>query len=145
MNKEKTTFQAEREISTNGQQWIGRQYEGVISPFGCRLANMLDEVFSGIYHLNNVINAEWSHTHYIAIRLTGGVSTYDFNVLTRLVFACHDHAIRMELSACNMQYIKLAFCPRTRTGDDAFDRHPTIEEALSHYRQQYPLKVLEAA
>ena len=61
------------------------------------------------------------------------LSTYDFDVLTRLVFLAHDRAVRVEVSAA-MRYVRIAIWQRRREGDIGH-RHPTIEQALESWRQ----------
>ncbi len=110
-----------------------------LCPFGERVANLLGWVFAGIYHIDDSVlskGAVWDHDAYVRITLgRKDLSTYDSNILTRLVIACHDLAIRMEINPCNGHYIELLFHPRLREGGVS-RRHPTIEEAIERARAE---------
>ena len=71
------------------------------SGFGAKVADILGEVYSGIYHIDNedLRAADFTHERFVAIALPGCLATYDADYLTRLVILCHDAAIRLELDA----------------------------------------------
>lgn len=117
------------------------------SEVGIRVAKMLD-AWDGLHHFDGELmkKVEWSHPYFIAMKLRGDrLSTFDFGSLTRLVFLAHDHCIRVEIRPCNMQFLQLMFHPRhTREGGMA-ERHPTIEHALTNYRDATPIMAFEGA
>jgi len=63
----------------------------------------------------------------------GTFATYDFSVLTRLVIAAHDEAVRVEITPCNFRLLNVMMWTRCREGDFAA-RHPTIEQAVETFR-----------
>ena len=70
----------------------------------------------------------WSVNHYSSL------ATFDFDELTRLVFLAHDRAVRVEIMQGGPRAVKIAIFQRQRTGDNAWQRHPTIDEALTMWR-----------
>lgn len=69
---------------------------------------------------------------------SGRLSTFDFNDLTRLVLLAHDRCVRVEIVQGGPGRIGVAIWQRhSRVGDFA-SRHPTIEQALADWRQQFP-------
>lgn len=63
----------------------------------------------------------------------GGMATYDFNQLTRLVVLAHDRCIRAEISALTPSMIRIAIWKRKREGDMA-ERHPELEDHIKAIR-----------
>ncbi len=107
-----------------------------VSPFGERVAELLGELFGGLYHLDlkSINRAGWSDDRYIEISFySNGMSTFDFDDLTRLVFLAHHLAIRVVIKPCNMHYLRLAFSPRGRKGD-LYIRHPCLDEAVENFK-----------
>ena len=67
------------------------------------------------------------------------LSTFDFDRLTKLVFLAHDRCIRVEMCNGGPCRTSIALHRRhTRVGG-TFDRHPTVEQALTSHREQWPL------
>ena len=106
-----------------------------ISPFGERVADLLDEWQFGLYHMDPkaLQKARWYDTHCIQISLgsagPGGLATYDYDNMTRLVFLAHEYCIRIAIHPGGTKSLTLVFHPRSRDGDQ-FGKHPTIDEAL---------------
>lgn len=126
-----------------GADWLKQQH---ITPseHGENVADILGQVFLGLYHIDRqVYKVDWTELRCIEINLHSNFSTYDFNVLTRLVVLCHDRAMRLEISPCNMQFIKFRFHQRKREGS-IFDRHPTIEQAIIDIREAIGLDNISA-
>lgn len=66
-----------------------------------------------------------------------GLSTFDGDALTRLVFLAHDRCVRVELCNGGPHRVGLKLHRRhTRVGG-MWGRHPTIEEALNQHRARY--------
>lgn len=61
------------------------------------------------------------------------LSTFDFNGLTSLVIGAHHFAIRVEIEPVNFQRIAVNMHPRKVGGEQLYDRHPTIQEAIRIY------------
>lgn len=112
-----------------GPNWL-RQCKKELSPEGERVARLVDWVFDGIYHQQRaVLRADWTDT-YVRLTLACDLASFDASLLTRLVVGAHDHAIRVEISPCNFQYLEVMFHPRDREGPRYWDHHPTMEAAL---------------
>lgn len=109
-----------------------------ISAFGAQVANILGDVYFGIYHLDYkaLKKVDWKNTDWIEIVVFGGLSTFDYDQLTRLVVLCHDRAVRLEIKAASYRYLRLCFSPRTREGN-TYERHPILEEAAANIRKAY--------
>lgn len=125
-------------MNSNGAKWIKESFKIEMSPLGERVANLLDDVFSGIYHINKeVASVDWTNDSYIEMRLGRTLSTYDFSLLSALVFASHDHAIRVEISPMSNRTMQFLFHGRQR-GGSGWEHHPKLEEAVSNWRRDSP-------
>jgi hypothetical protein len=96
-----------------------------------RCKMVLAIAFRGLHHLPSGFK---DHGRWIEANIFGGVATYDFDVLTRLVVAAHDLCVRVEISHSGPRLIKLILHPRQREGGMCH-RHPTIEEAIKKVRE----------
>ncbi len=108
-----------------------------LSPLGAKVADLLDCVWAGIYHLPHSVeyNTKWADPYYIAVTIPDhDLATWDFNRLTELVVLCHDAALRLEIEACNPHHVRLVFHQRKRSGSIS-ERHPTMEEATTAIRK----------
>jgi hypothetical protein len=95
---------------------------------------VLSCAFRGIHHVD-----EWRRRYAfgsgVAINIyCHGLATYDFDELTRLVVAAHDHCVRLEISAISPTHVRLAFHCRERDAEAVWDRHPTIETQIAAIR-----------
>ena len=107
-----------------------------VSELGCKVADLLGELYAGIYHLDNktIEKVEWNNKSYIQVTIGWkDWSTFDFDILTRLVFLAHHMAIRVDLTPVKYQYMRLLFHQRNRSGD-IFHRHPTLDEAVASFK-----------
>lgn len=116
-----------------GADWLRAQ--GVeVSEFGARVADLLGELYSGIYHLRNVVKFDWSKSDpypWITILVPDDIyATYDFDYLTELVLLCHERCIRCQVRAARNGILRLVFHPRQREGSMT-QRHPTIQQVLA--------------
>ena len=135
----------------NGRRWVpGKKIDGKmtkgqycdieLSPLGIEVADILGQVWRGIYHLQYDL-IDWSDPHHIEVNIAEGLSTWDFNRLTELVVLCHDRAVRLEIEPCNMRFVKLLFHQRGREGGMT-KRHPTMEEAVQMVRDNIGLEIV---
>jgi hypothetical protein len=118
----------------SGSDWVRSSSAKEISPFGERVADMLGEVFSGIYHISNeVFKTDFSRERYIAITFyeNGQFATYDSDYLTRLVLMAHEKNIRVCVRAATHSYLKIEFMEVDRRGFFV-DRHPTLTASIEH-------------
>ena len=74
----------------------------------------------------------------IKFSMYDGLSTFDFDYLTRLVFLAHDRCVRAEIIASSPGRVGIVLHKRhTREGGIA-GRHPTVEQALATHREKHP-------
>ena len=120
----------------NGADYIRRYVEPEISEFGVAVADFLDAFYGGIHHLatTTLRKMEWKAQDYIAMCVYGGLSTCDFDELTRLVILAHDRCIRVEVEAAAPKYLRLIFYKRRREPSAPARHHPTLEEAVTRIR-----------
>lgn len=105
-----------------------------MSPFGIVVADILGELFLGIYHISkSVFRADWTNENRIQMTIRGSMSTFDFDVLTRLVFLAHHCAIRIEIEPASPEYIRLIFHRRQRAGH-IYERHPSLDDAVAAFK-----------
>lgn len=109
-----------------------------LSPLGRRVADLLGQVYLGLYHLptSALARANWDNKDWIAIVLPGELATCDGSELTRLVVLCHDAGIRLSISPKAFRYLELQFHQRTvREGGDFWARCPTMEALVAEVRR----------
>lgn len=112
-------------------EWI-RNMEWPIGEFGARVADLLGELYVGIYHIPTqyLKKVDWENPHFIEIVVDDSqYSTFDFGYLTDLVLLCHRECIRGEVSAARQGLLRLRFHSRQRDGGMS-QRHPTMREVL---------------
>lgn len=129
----------------SGADWVAASLKVQMSDFGRRVADLLGDVFLGIYHMNTraLAKADWANDRWVEVVQYGGLASVDGNELTRLVLLGHDRMIRVEIIGCGPGYLKLCFSPRhTRTGN-LYESCPTIESAIAFLRQHYGTPVIE--
>lgn len=122
----------------SGADWIKTAFKNkVMSHFGEQVADLLGNMFLGIYHLNysSLSKVEWDNPNHIEVNVYGGMGTYDDDKLTRLVLLAHDMCVRVEIQP-NMKYLKLVFHPRQRDGGISIG-HPTLEKHIAGLRKHY--------
>jgi hypothetical protein len=124
-----------------GPNWIKKVYKVEMSEFGEQVAEFLNILFRGVYHIQGkgLKNADWASSQWIEVSITDYIShfsTYDFNLLTAIVVLSHDLCIRVELKPTSRHSIKLCFSPRKREGINFYDRMPTLEDHIELVRTQ---------
>jgi hypothetical protein len=125
-----------------GADWLRQAVKTEISPLGAAVADLLGDVFSGIYHIREeVAETDWRNPHCIEVRLKGrrNLATFDYDSLTTLVFLAHDRCIRVEISPRSHRSISLMFHQRQREGA-GWQRHPTLEQAVATHRRYWPIE-----
>jgi hypothetical protein len=73
----------------------------------------------------------WYVNHY------GELSTFDFDNLTRLVFLAHDMCFRISVMNSGPGMIKIVIWKRDGREGKIWQRHPTIETALTGWRRNH--------
>jgi len=142
LRQEKTIKKSikENKMEYAGADWIQNslKYSEKMSVLGEDVANLLGELFRGIYHLNikQLYKVDWKNPYCIEFLLGWKtLSTCDYDELTRLVFLAHHMAIRVEISPHAFNYLMLRFHRRNRDGNFA-QRHPSLDEAVSEFKNR---------
>lgn len=114
-------------------EWLRRQ-DVEVSEFGAKVADLVGELFEGIYHIGaQALKADWSRRGFVSVVVPDfHFSTYDSSLLTHLVILAHTRNIRAEIKAASPRYLRLQFMPVTRSGFFV-DRHPTLRESLEKF------------
>ncbi len=122
-----------------GSDWIAKDLHIEPSPLGKKVADLLGDVFFGIYHINLSLlrKANWTNKDWITIVLYGSLTTVDSDELTRLVVLAHDKMLRMTVSSCSPKYLRLTFWERTIREGSITERCPTIEDHIKQIRACY--------
>lgn len=118
-----------------GADWIKSALKKEMSPLGESVADILGELFLGIYHLESVQlkKVNWTERDNLDVVLGyRSFSTYDDERLTRLVFLAHHRAIRVEIYPHSFKYLRLVFSKRSRLGAK-HERHPTLDQAVATF------------
>lgn len=112
-----------------------------IGPSGLRCADLLSRWLGGLHHWPNAkpISATRWDDFFVRLVFFGHLATFDFANLTSLVFLAHDLGIRVEINACNMQRVEIMLHPRHRDPGSVMCGHPTLEEAVTRWRDGNPL------
>lgn len=90
-------------------------------------------VFRGINHAPKR-RRDAAHTVSVSVYAPCGLSTYDYDELTRFVLLCHERCYRGAVSQSAPRHIRLSITKRSRESDRIEANHPTIEEAVAHMR-----------
>lgn len=126
-----------------GSDWIEHSLKITnMSPLGKVAADLLGDVFKGIYHLNThaLRKVKWDDKWCIEYILGWHeLATVDNNELTRLVVLGHDRMLRISIDPHTFHHIKLSICQRTTRDNNASlsDRGPTLEEHVELIRKHY--------
>ena len=94
-----------------------------------KVIRVLSFAYRGEHHIPGKIR-EPSGKLYYEVNVPHGLSTCDFDILTRLVIGCHQVCVRMEICASGPGLLKLRFHDRTARGGLIWDCHPTMETAV---------------
>lgn len=138
----KPVSEEQRITNYAGATWVEQHMNKAtsMSPFGRVVADIMGDLYYGIYHWDGWKRTDWSKERYIRVIVSGDLSTFDFDGLTRLVLLAHALCVRVSVSPCNMQYLEIMFHPRTREGY-AYQRHPTMEEAVNEFAARHTFMV----
>ena len=107
-----------------GARWLQSHQDFSVSRFGVKVANVLGQSFLGIYHIDDAVLSKkvlWGSFVVICVTIHGQISTYDFDVLSRLVFCCQKAGIGVSLHGSFKGYTKLVFSPERPTLEALMD------------------------
>ena len=104
----------------SGAGWLQRSLgpSRSLGPFGTRVANVLGQVYRGIYHIDSAVLKKgmfWDEPWVLPVNVSGGLATFDFDELTRLVFCCQQAGIGVDICGCPWAYTKLLFSAKRPT------------------------------
>lgn len=123
-----------------GSDWIKGSMKKEMSPLGEAAANLLGDVFLGIYHMDTSLlkKVDWTDKYYIIVPIwSSALSTVDNNELTRLVVLAHDRMMRVDVMPHAFRYMKLGISQRTVREGDLSERCPTMERHIQIIRGHY--------
>jgi hypothetical protein len=112
-----------------------------VSAFGRRVADLLGDLYAGIYHITREVKnpkVQWSDEAFISVVVRGnGFATFDSSLLTRLVVLCHDRCIRCDVQPATPKHLRLVFHARKGREGGCSERHPTMEGAVERLRESW--------
>lgn len=133
-----------------GADWVRASLKVEPSEVGALAADILGEVFRGIYHVPDVEDVDWKNDPFIVVKLGRlSLSTFDSDLLTRLVVLAHDRCVRIQVSVetetreAPEEYgggeyeqvdLVLMFHKRKGRKGRMMERHPTLEQAIAAIR-----------
>lgn len=111
-----------------GAEWL-RQRGKEVSPFGALVADILGQVYRGIYHIErDVMRTKWGDG--IQVDMTTRVhnlGTFASSELTELVVLCHDHGVVLDVMPRSAHTLRLLFTKRV-------SGHPTLDKHMADIR-----------
>jgi hypothetical protein len=127
----------------SGADWIETSLKiKNMSPLGKLVADVLGQVFRGIYHLptTSLKNTDWSDKYMIEFNCHKSLSTVDGWELSWLIVLCFDNHLRLEISP-NMRSLSLMFHPRDPNDtEDSCRGIGSIEEIIMNTREELALQ-----
>lgn len=113
-----------------------------MSDLGTAVADLLGNLFLGIYHLdlNKLHDVDWGNERHIEFALGWkSMSTFDNSLLTHLVLLAHRSVIRVEITPRANNYLTLSFQKREHGIHVPWHkRHPTMQESLNSFNLAFP-------
>ena len=134
-----TEEQMQEQRNYAGAGWLKNNITNDVSPLGEKVADLLGDVWLGIYHLddNALKRGNWNSNHHIKLSFRGSLATVDGSRLTRLVVLCHDRMLRLDISAATHGYLALMFHQRKAREGGLMYRCPTMETQMDLIRKHY--------
>ena len=119
------------------ETWVESYLGHPLSDFQRRCTNLLCKAFAmGPYNIHTNWKRMELHERDVSLVISNTeLATFDFDKLTRLVIGAHDESIRISISACAPNRLRLRMHERQKRKGRMYERHPTIEQAIEAYRQ----------
>jgi len=120
-----------------GSDWlVASQKVAKISPLGIKVADLLGEVYKGLYHIPTSLlrKVHWEDEDFISVSVMDGLSSWDDDKLTKLIVLGHDMMIRVEIVSCCPNYLKLLMSKRDERDGSIMTGYPTMEEHIKMIR-----------
>lgn len=96
-----------------------------------RCWDALTWAFKGAHHFDGPV---YAHGQGVRTTAHGGASTFDDDLLTRLVVVAHIDAVRIEIVNGGPSRLGVMAHPRKRDSDCSMARHPTERELIAMTR-----------
>jgi len=96
--------------------------------------DFFSEFYYGRHHIPGDKVHEWGYGFRVK-HDRGGLSTFDFNELTRLVLMAHRDCIRVSVSPLSFRFLSIEIWQRQGTEGNIYERHPTIEQAIESFNK----------
>lgn len=123
-----------------GSEWIqSLRNAKPMSPLGVAVADLLGDVFLGIYHIETaeLRQVDWSNATWIEVPINSALCTVDFDHLTRLMVLAHDRMIRVDIQGLERGWLLLLFHQRESRSGQMWARYPTLEDHAALLRSHY--------
>ena len=96
--------------------------------------NVLSFMYNGKHHIPEPMKDEGV---LVSIRIPAGISTYDFNMLTRLVLTAHKYCVRVTIWPSTNRRLLLHFHDRkTDINSGICDYHPDINGMMDFAKKE---------
>lgn len=97
-----------------GARWLqDRKSNRTLMPLAVRIANVLGQVFDGIYHLTDENTRSMDSLYKTAseytVNIGGSIATHDGDKLTRLLLCCQASGLDLLIAGNSKGYMKLTF------------------------------------
>ena len=94
-----------------GSEWVISALDRQPSPLGCQVADILDYVWAGIYHVGRsaLERVVWEDEGLVTVVIKGELATFDNDYLARLVILASDAGLRLGIEGKGPHYLKLSF------------------------------------
>ena len=96
---------------------------------------LLSDCFGGAHHVPRL--RKCGHGIKVSV-YSGSLSTFDFDLLTRLVFLAHDRCVRVEIVSSGPGRVGIMLHRRRGRDGDIFERHPSLDDAIADHRRSFP-------
>jgi len=98
-----------------GSDWLTRQFEQIVlSEHGRHVADVLGEVYSGLYHIDNTSlfhkRTQWDNDRLIEIVTRGRLTN---SHLIMLVELCRQHSVHIEIEGASNGFLRMLFFSET--------------------------------
>lgn len=120
-----------------GAEYVKLLTRQSLSPLGEVAADILGVLYRGCHHIDDgaLERVRWDNPRYISIVLfETDIATFDFNMLTNIVFLAHWLAVRISIKPKSHRYIEMLFHQRKRTGEFS-QRHPSLDDAVIQFKE----------
>ena len=118
--------------------WVERNTKQEMSELGKTVANIIGMVGGGIYNCPvNTNKIDWTDDYYIKVLWRGYLSNWDFAELSYLWVLCHRRMVRVTVSPCNPQCLKLEFWQRKKREGSTSERLPDCEKMIEFIDVQF--------